>query len=328
MSCTCNCSDTVFRCFRALERCADRITGAAGPFFISLAVILLSVAMAAFFNVIQPSLPYSWLTTPICALIAVNILANYFYVCTTPPGFVDSKLNFGESGWLHAKPRKTKGVRWTEEYGLTKARIMQCRKCGSQRPERAHHCRICKTCVLRYDHHCPWVNQCVGLNNERYFVLFMVYLVLGSLCFSLLGLREIWNVFDLFAEWPHAIPPVAYVLSYVLAVVLCIAVGVTLIWHLLCIARGETTVESHDHDIYRKAAQSRGEIFTNSYDVGRRRNLVLFFNIGPTGYPWWTLLLPLKTNPYTDGWSWVRRPGLERHSGVKEGDEITDEEDT
>ncbi|VDO78198.1 unnamed protein product [Schistosoma margrebowiei] len=32
-----------------------------------------------------------------------------------------------------------------------------CNKCGIHRPPRAHHCRICRRCVRRMDHHCPWL---------------------------------------------------------------------------------------------------------------------------------------------------------------------------
>ena len=43
--------------------------------------------------------------------------------------------------------------------------------------------------------------------------------------------------------------------------------------------------------------------------------------------PWYTLVLPLRTLPYTDGRAWARKPGHERHRGVRAGEELTDEED-
>eukprot|EP01006_Ploeotia_vitrea_P024107 TRINITY_DN56837_c0_g1_i2.p2 TRINITY_DN56837_c0_g1~~TRINITY_DN56837_c0_g1_i2.p2 ORF type:complete len:385 (-),score=161.00 TRINITY_DN56837_c0_g1_i2:39-1193(-) len=51
----------------------------------------------------------------------------------------------------------------------------RCKHCHVIRPAEAHHCRLCGRCVMRMDHHCPWVNNCVGLFNQKYFLLFLIY---------------------------------------------------------------------------------------------------------------------------------------------------------
>ena len=62
------------------------------------------------------------------------------------------------------------------------------------RPPRAHHCRICKRCIRRMDHHCPWIINCVGEKNQKYFLQFLFYVGLLS-AYSVILVGISWYVY-------------------------------------------------------------------------------------------------------------------------------------
>ena len=58
-----------------------------------------------------------------------------------------------------------------------------CKYCNEIKPLRTHHCSLCGVCVIKMDHHCPWINNCIGQNNQRYFLLFLFH----SFCYTFLA---------------------------------------------------------------------------------------------------------------------------------------------
>ncbi|KAG1699314.1 Palmitoyltransferase ZDHHC3 [Nymphon striatum] len=91
-----------------------------------------------------------------------------------------------------------------QQLGLKEGQIVfKCPKCCSIKPERAHHCSVCQRCVRKMDHHCPWVNNCVGENNQKYFVLFTFYIAVISIYALILAGNHVYTCVN--AEWKETL---------------------------------------------------------------------------------------------------------------------------
>lgn len=48
-----------------------------------------------------------------------------------------------------------------------------CPDCLVIRTPESRHCSVCNKCVDRFDHHCPWINNCVGVRNHNFFLVYI-----------------------------------------------------------------------------------------------------------------------------------------------------------
>lgn len=72
-----------------------------------------------------------------------------------------------------------------------------CKTCNIVRPFRSSHCKDCDNCVMRFDHHCPWLGGCVGKRNYIFFYFYLLFLNLNN--FFIL-FASAFCVFDKFKE--------------------------------------------------------------------------------------------------------------------------------
>lgn len=71
---------------------------------------------------------------------------------TTTPSLVESEVT-----WVDSPPNSNNRT------------IVHCDQCQLKRPLRSGHCKTCVSCVIERDHHCVWLDTCIGKYNHRSF---------------------------------------------------------------------------------------------------------------------------------------------------------------
>jgi palmitoyltransferase len=211
-----------------------------------------------------------------------NIVFNYIACINTSPGHPepcrDPGLYLGGKNVINREGKRITRLNYKIELepGVS---YRWCRECNCIKPPRCHHDSITGKCVLDMDHFCPWMANCVGYGNYRYFLLFMIYLFIGCIYVITIDIMMFYNFNEKVGQGPAYYRNLhdAMVYSFTVCASAAIAVSILIVWHIYLCCTNQTTIEFYINIENRADAKEEGKEYKNPFDKGWRKNLKRVF---------------------------------------------------
>lgn len=175
-------------------------------------------------------------------------------------------------------------------------RFRLCRTCHVWKPDRCHHCSACNRCILRMDHHCPWLPDCVGFRNQKYFIQFLMYATLYAFNVLIFDTIQLYIWFHQ-GDYERQLIDLVLFSVWLLAFAVSIALSCFTGFSIYQVAHNQTTIELHIQGRYREELDILGEsrradATDNVFDLGSSSKNWMDV-MGTTLFEW---LLPIPTS--------------------------------
>ncbi|ORY97517.1 DHHC palmitoyltransferase-domain-containing protein [Syncephalastrum racemosum] len=254
----------------------------------AVCLLIAFIALSSQYYFLIPGLQNESLLSQLKSLAPFNILVglvfyNYYLAVSTDPGRVPSSWQVPDQYMIPTSEQR-------RAQGITGPRF--CKTCDAYKPPRAHHCRICRRCVLKMDHHCPWINNCVGYNNYSHFFRFIFFVNFAcAYVLWLLVIRINRMLNDIrnfqFESEPTTTEAVFMVLDFVAAFIVLFCVLMLTVYHCYLLARNQTTIESWERSkVKRLISTGKIPLVHYPYDLGVYTNICAVLGKSPLLWLW------------------------------------------
>ena len=72
------------------------------------------------------------------------------------------------------------GYFYAGSFQKNKTQIHYCKICCQEKPNYVHHCSRCNRCIIEMDHHCVFLMNCIGYQNRKPFLGFLLFSCVAS----------------------------------------------------------------------------------------------------------------------------------------------------